>query len=104
MSSVTLALAPEASRRLKRPRPRGRTCVSQCPRGFWGDRRRCKKCYSSCQSCTGSRSDQCTSCQEGHHLVEDGSTCTAVCGDGYYLDGGESQPAASTLRRRAVWV
>lgn len=27
--------------------------------------------------------------------MEDGSTCTAVCGDGYYLDGGESQLAAS---------
>ncbi|XP_029693943.1 proprotein convertase subtilisin/kexin type 5 [Takifugu rubripes] len=63
-----------------------RVCVSECPRGFWGDRRRCKKCYSSCERCSGSRSDQCTSCQEGHHLVEDTSTCTAVCGDGYYLD------------------
>uniref|UniRef100_H3C0R6 SPC3 n=1 Tax=Tetraodon nigroviridis TaxID=99883 RepID=H3C0R6_TETNG len=63
-----------------------RTCVSQCPRGFWGDRRRCKKCYSTCESCTGSRNDQCTSCQEGHHLVEDTNTCTAACGDGYYLD------------------
>uniref|UniRef100_A0A8P4K715 Proprotein convertase subtilisin/kexin type 5a n=1 Tax=Dicentrarchus labrax TaxID=13489 RepID=A0A8P4K715_DICLA len=65
-----------------------RMCVSGCPRGFWGDRRRCKRCYSSCESCTGSRSDQCTSCQPGHHLTEGTNTCTAICGDNYYLDHG----------------
>ncbi|XP_047425540.1 proprotein convertase subtilisin/kexin type 5 isoform X2 [Mugil cephalus] len=63
-----------------------RLCVSECPRGFWGDRRRCKRCYSSCESCTGSRSDQCTSCQPGHHLTEGTNACTAVCEDNYYLD------------------
>ncbi|KAM6976267.1 proprotein convertase subtilisin/kexin type 5 [Tautogolabrus adspersus] len=63
-----------------------RMCVSECPRGFWGDRRRCKRCFSSCESCTGSRSDQCTSCQAGHHLTEGTNTCTAICGDNYYLD------------------
>ncbi|XP_045923579.1 proprotein convertase subtilisin/kexin type 5-like [Micropterus dolomieu] len=63
-----------------------RMCVPECPRGFWGDRLRCKRCYSSCESCTGSRSDQCTSCQPGHHLTEGTSTCTAICGDNYYLD------------------
>ncbi|XP_036973954.1 proprotein convertase subtilisin/kexin type 5 isoform X2 [Acanthopagrus latus] len=63
-----------------------RTCVSECPRGFWGDRRRCKRCFSSCVSCTGSRSDQCTSCIPGHYLTEGTNTCTAHCGDGYYLD------------------
>ncbi|XP_068190180.1 proprotein convertase subtilisin/kexin type 5 [Antennarius striatus] len=63
-----------------------RMCVSECPRGFWEDRRRCKRCYSSCESCTGSRSDQCTSCQPGFHLTEGTNTCTAVCGDDHYLD------------------
>uniref|UniRef100_A0A3Q1CSD4 Proprotein convertase subtilisin/kexin type 5a n=1 Tax=Amphiprion ocellaris TaxID=80972 RepID=A0A3Q1CSD4_AMPOC len=63
-----------------------RLCVSECPKGFWGDRRRCKRCYSSCESCSGSRSDQCTSCQPGHHLTEGTNTCTAICGDNYYLD------------------
>ncbi|XP_028273367.1 proprotein convertase subtilisin/kexin type 5 [Parambassis ranga] len=63
-----------------------RLCVSECPRGFWGDRRRCKRCYSTCESCTGSRSNQCTSCQPGHHLTEGTNTCTAICGDNYYLD------------------
>uniref|UniRef100_A0A8C4EMB5 Proprotein convertase subtilisin/kexin type 5a n=1 Tax=Dicentrarchus labrax TaxID=13489 RepID=A0A8C4EMB5_DICLA len=63
-----------------------RMCVSGCPRGFWGDRRRCKRCYSSCESCTGSRSDQCTSCQPGHHLTEGTNTCVSVCPDGFYGD------------------
>ncbi|XP_078812274.1 proprotein convertase subtilisin/kexin type 5 isoform X2 [Oryzias latipes] len=63
-----------------------RLCISECPAGFWGDRRRCKKCFSFCQSCTGSRSDQCTSCQPGYHLTEETSTCSASCGDNYYLD------------------
>ncbi|XP_054613481.1 proprotein convertase subtilisin/kexin type 5 isoform X1 [Dunckerocampus dactyliophorus] len=61
-------------------------CVSECPRGFWGDRRRCKRCYSSCESCTGSRSNQCTSCQPGSHLTEGTNTCTAICQEDYYLD------------------
>ncbi|XP_029024628.1 proprotein convertase subtilisin/kexin type 5 [Betta splendens] len=61
-------------------------CVSECPSGFWGERRRCKRCFSSCESCTGSRSDQCTSCQPGYHLTEETNTCTALCGDSYYLD------------------
>uniref|UniRef100_A0A3B3TR18 Proprotein convertase subtilisin/kexin type 5a n=1 Tax=Poecilia latipinna TaxID=48699 RepID=A0A3B3TR18_9TELE len=55
-----------------------RLCVSECPQGFWGDRRRCKRCYSSCASCSGSRSNQCTSCVPGHHLTEGTDTCTCV--------------------------
>lgn len=75
-----------------------RMCVSECPKGFWGDRRRCKRCYSSCESCTGSRSDQCTSCQAGHHLTEGTNTCTAICGDNYYLDlGGTSGLAPASM-------
>uniref|UniRef100_A0A3P9N2S0 Proprotein convertase subtilisin/kexin type 6-like n=1 Tax=Poecilia reticulata TaxID=8081 RepID=A0A3P9N2S0_POERE len=63
-----------------------RLCVSECPPGFWGDRRRCKRCYSSCASCSGSRSNQCTSCVPGQHLTEGTDTCTTSCGDNYYLD------------------
>ncbi|XP_033845941.2 proprotein convertase subtilisin/kexin type 5 [Periophthalmus magnuspinnatus] len=63
-----------------------RLCVSECPKGLWGDRRRCKRCYATCESCTGSRSDQCTTCQSGHHLTEGTNTCTTICGEGYYLD------------------
>ncbi|XP_076014522.1 proprotein convertase subtilisin/kexin type 5 [Genypterus blacodes] len=63
-----------------------RTCVSECPTGFWGDHRRCKRCFASCSSCIGSRSDQCTSCQHGHHLSEGTNTCTSSCGENDYLD------------------
>ncbi|XP_057675882.1 proprotein convertase subtilisin/kexin type 5-like [Corythoichthys intestinalis] len=63
-----------------------RMCVSRCPRGFWADRRRCKRCYTACESCTGSRSDQCTSCQDGYYLNEGTNTCTDVCEESYFLD------------------
>ncbi|XP_066514007.1 proprotein convertase subtilisin/kexin type 5 [Hoplias malabaricus] len=67
-----------------------RTCVSQCPQGFWGDRKRCKKCFSACTTCTGSRSDQCSSCKPGYHLDEETSSCVTSCADGYYLDHEEN--------------
>ncbi|CAL8278916.1 unnamed protein product [Merluccius merluccius] len=63
-----------------------RSCVSSCPTGFWGDRRRCKRCFPACRSCTGSRSNQCVTCQPGYHLSEETQMCTTSCGDGYYLD------------------
>ncbi|XP_016148018.1 proprotein convertase subtilisin/kexin type 5-like [Sinocyclocheilus grahami] len=62
-----------------------RTCVSECPSGYWGDKKRCKKCYSSCKSCLGSRSDQCTACKSGYHLNEEKNNCVTNCEDGYYL-------------------
>lgn len=66
-----------------------RMCMSQCPQGFWGDRKRCKKCYSTCMTCTGSRGDQCSSCKPGYHLDQQTKNCVTSCGDGYYLDHGK---------------
>ncbi|XP_022613490.1 proprotein convertase subtilisin/kexin type 5 isoform X1 [Seriola dumerili] len=64
-----------------------RMCVSECPSGFFrDDRKRCKKCSSLCETCVGSRSDQCTSCRTGFHLNEGSNTCVANCADGFYLD------------------
>ncbi|XP_068560404.1 proprotein convertase subtilisin/kexin type 5b isoform X2 [Cebidichthys violaceus] len=64
-----------------------RMCVSECPSGFFrDDRKRCKKCSSLCETCVGSRSDQCTTCRTGFHLNEGSNTCGANCGDGFYLD------------------
>ncbi|XP_041854340.1 proprotein convertase subtilisin/kexin type 5b isoform X1 [Melanotaenia boesemani] len=64
-----------------------RMCVSECPSGFFrDDRKRCKKCSSLCETCVGSRSDQCTSCRAGFHLNEGSNTCVASCADGFYLD------------------
>ncbi|KAL6114118.1 pcsk5 [Pungitius sinensis] len=63
-----------------------RMCVSECPSGFFrDDRKRCKKCSSLCDTCVGSRSDQCTTCRTGFHLNEGSNTCGANCGDGFYL-------------------
>ncbi|XP_036436898.1 proprotein convertase subtilisin/kexin type 5 [Colossoma macropomum] len=67
-----------------------RTCVFQCPQGFWGDRKRCKRCYSACTMCTGSRSDQCSSCKPGYYLDEETNSCVTRCEDGYYLDHEEN--------------
>ncbi|KAK7933828.1 hypothetical protein WMY93_004724 [Mugilogobius chulae] len=48
-----------------------RMCVSECPSGFFrDDRKRCKKCSSTCETCVGSRSDQCSTCRSGFHLNE----------------------------------
>lgn len=66
-----------------------RMCVSECPSGFFrDDRKRCKKCSSLCETCVGSRSDQCTTCRTGFHLNEGSNTCVANCADGFYLDHG----------------
>uniref|UniRef100_A0AAY4DKJ2 P/Homo B domain-containing protein n=1 Tax=Denticeps clupeoides TaxID=299321 RepID=A0AAY4DKJ2_9TELE len=61
-----------------------RTCVSKCPAGYLGDRNRCKRCHFSCKTCEGSRSDQCTSCKNGHHLTED-TKCVLECPEGFYI-------------------
>lgn len=64
-----------------------RMCVSECPGGFFrDDRKRCKKCSSSCEACVGSRSDQCSTCRPGFHLSEGSNTCVASCADGFFLD------------------
>lgn len=66
-----------------------RMCVSECPSGFFrDDRKRCKKCSSLCETCVGSRSDQCTTCRTGFHLNEGSNTCVANCADNFYLDRG----------------
>ncbi|XP_031426860.1 proprotein convertase subtilisin/kexin type 5b isoform X2 [Clupea harengus] len=64
-----------------------RMCVSDCPSGFFrDDRRRCKKCSALCESCLGSRSDQCSTCRPGFYLKEGANTCVTSCPDGFYLD------------------
>lgn len=66
-----------------------RTCVSECPSGFFrDDKKRCKKCSSACETCVGSRSDQCTSCRAGYHLSEGTNMCVSSCSESYYLDHG----------------
>lgn len=64
-----------------------RMCVPECPPGFFrDDKKRCKKCFPLCESCIGSRSDQCSTCRLGLYLVEGGNNCISSCPDGFYLD------------------
>ncbi|KAG7476278.1 hypothetical protein MATL_G00081180 [Megalops atlanticus] len=77
-----------------------RTCVSQCPHGFFADSRgRCKKCYFLCEMCTGFRSDQCTSCRSGYHLTEGNSRCVSSCGNGYYLHNDVCRKCSENCRK-----
>ncbi|MBN3318924.1 PCSK5 convertase, partial [Atractosteus spatula] len=67
-----------------------RTCVSECPSGFFkDDKKRCKKCYSLCETCVGSRSDQCSSCKSGYYLNEETNSCVSSCPESFYLDNGK---------------
>ncbi|XP_073723703.1 proprotein convertase subtilisin/kexin type 5b isoform X1 [Misgurnus anguillicaudatus] len=64
-----------------------RMCVPECPSGFFrDDKKRCKKCSPQCESCVGSRSDQCSTCRPGYYLLEGANTCIFACPDGFYLD------------------
>ncbi|MBN3289825.1 PCSK5 convertase, partial [Polypterus senegalus] len=67
-----------------------RTCVSECPSGFFrDDKKRCKKCFSLCETCIGGRSDQCTSCKTGYFLNEETNSCVSTCPESFYLDKGK---------------
>nr|DBA28043.1 TPA: hypothetical protein GDO54_008459 [Pyxicephalus adspersus] len=64
-----------------------RICVSECPMShFSADKKRCKKCYPTCETCLGSRSDQCSSCKSGYFLNEETNNCVTSCPDGFYLN------------------
>ncbi|KAG8455262.1 hypothetical protein GDO86_001457 [Hymenochirus boettgeri] len=64
-----------------------RICVSECPSGhFIAEKKRCKKCFPHCESCVGSRSDQCTVCKPGFYLNEESNSCTTNCPEGFYLN------------------
>ncbi len=72
-----------------------RMCVPECPTGFFrDDKKRCKKCSPFCESCMGSRSDQCTACRPGLYLMEGGNNCVSSCPDGFYLDLGKSHTSS----------
>ncbi|KAI4878135.1 hypothetical protein NFI96_007718 [Prochilodus magdalenae] len=73
-----------------------RMCVPECPSGFYrDDKRRCKKCSPLCESCVGSRSDQCTSCRPGLYLREGANMCVYACPEGSYLELGTGMEACT---------
>ncbi|XP_073526785.1 proprotein convertase subtilisin/kexin type 5 isoform X1 [Phyllobates terribilis] len=64
-----------------------RICVSECPPGhYFAEKKRCKKCFPNCDTCVGSRSDQCTACKPGYYLNEETNSCISNCPDGFYLN------------------
>ncbi|XP_037346004.2 proprotein convertase subtilisin/kexin type 6 isoform X2 [Pungitius pungitius] len=68
----------------------GRTCVSHCPLGHYGDiaSRRCRRCYKGCEGCVASN---CLSCQKGLYLNTLNSSCINTCPEGYFADENQRQ-------------
>ncbi|KAM8895396.1 proprotein convertase subtilisin/kexin type 6 isoform 2-T2 [Spinachia spinachia] len=66
----------------------GRTCVSHCPLGHYGDiaSRRCRRCYKGCEGCVGLSAGNCLSCPKGLYLLALNSSCINTCPQGYFAD------------------
>jgi len=65
----------------------GSTCVDSCPSGVSSDGLSCLGsvvCDSSCKTCSGPRSTQCTSCSKGY--LNPDNTCASTCPTYYYGD------------------
>ncbi|CAL8246569.1 unnamed protein product [Lota lota] len=71
----------------------GRTCVSNCPAGYFQDSvaHRCRHCQKDCERCSGCGSTQCLVCRRGFYLNMLNSTCTEACPPGYYGDDGQGR-------------
>ncbi|XP_074522448.1 proprotein convertase subtilisin/kexin type 6 [Halichoeres trimaculatus] len=69
----------------------GRTCVSHCPLGLYGDTasHRCRRCFKGCERCVGPSVGACLLCRRGLYLNALNSSCTDTCSPGYFTD--ESQ-------------
>ena len=60
------------------PCPSGATCdgyTIQCGEGYFSNGSSCKQCNSSCKTCSGAGTDNCTSCNSEYYLS--GNTCLA---------------------------
>lgn len=60
------------------------TCI--CKSGFYGNWQLCAICDPSCNTCSGSSSSQCLSCQTGRNLNSMGQ-CITGCVSGQFLSG-----------------
>ncbi|XP_031704092.1 proprotein convertase subtilisin/kexin type 6 isoform X1 [Anarrhichthys ocellatus] len=71
----------------------GRTCVSHCPLGRYGDiaSRRCRRCYKGCEGCVGLSASDCLSCRKGLYLNTLNSSCINTCPPGYFADEHQRQ-------------
>ena len=71
--------------------PSSTTCLNSCPAtGYWKNSgtKTCDVCHSYCKICTGSNSNQCSSCNDGYFKqpVPNANTCSSTCPAGYYKD------------------
>ena len=60
------------------PCPSGATCdgyTIQCGEGYFSNGSSCQQCNSSCKTCSGAGTDDCTSCNSEYYLS--GNTCLA---------------------------
>ncbi|XP_065453534.1 extracellular matrix organizing protein FRAS1 isoform X1 [Chrysemys picta bellii] len=63
----------------------GDRCVPDCPVGSYAESGVCKKCHSSCKTCSGGGPFSCSSCDSSLVLSHTGM-CTSACFLGYYRD------------------
>lgn len=71
----------------------GRTCVSHCPLGYYGDvaSHRCRRCHKSCERCLGQRETDCVSCRRGLYMNTLNSSCVHNCPQSYYSEENQQQ-------------
>ncbi|KAM6954491.1 extracellular matrix organizing protein FRAS1 [Aplochiton taeniatus] len=60
-----------------------RQCVPTCEPGSYPDHTHCRGCDASCSECRGPSRQECVSCSDPAHLLQDG-VCVPECGPGYY--------------------
>ncbi|XP_012252633.2 furin-like protease 2 isoform X2 [Athalia rosae] len=65
---------------------------ARCDSMEYFDSGRCKRCHSTCESCSGATRDSCITCQET--LFLQGKKCVSQCEDGFYSI---TQPANRAL-------
>ncbi|GFS77934.1 extracellular matrix protein FRAS1 [Nephila pilipes] len=62
-------------------------CRVECPIGYYGDENKeCKSCSSSCKTCFGNMTSQCSSCENGYFLQQ--GRCVKSCGPNFYSSEG----------------
>ena len=67
--------------------PINKKCVISCPGGYYGDigTNTCNSCDTTCYTCSGGASTQCTACSTIRYLHN--NECLTICPPGYYADG-----------------
>ncbi|XP_038647741.1 extracellular matrix protein FRAS1 [Scyliorhinus canicula] len=73
----------------------GDRCISHCPTGYFMSRGTCKRCHSSCKTCSTEGAYGCTACAAELVLANTGM-CIAACPQAFYSDNKQTcQPCSS---------